>query len=63
MRTWRTSEAKKLKIPPYLILLDNKLREIAQVQPKNLRELEELAGLSSMKVERYGEAILALCAQ
>ena len=61
LRTWRTSEAKRLKIPPYLILLDNKLREIAQTHPKNLRQLEELAGLSTTKVERYGEAILALC--
>lgn len=63
LRAWRTSEAKRLKIPPYLILLDNKLREIAQIHPKNLRQLEELAGLSATKVERYGEAILALCSK
>jgi RecQ family ATP-dependent DNA helicase len=62
LRMWRTSEAKRLKIPPYLILLDTKLHEIARLQPKNLRELEELAGLSPNKVERYGEAIVALCA-
>jgi superfamily II DNA helicase RecQ len=63
LRAWRTSEAKRLRIPPYLILLDNKLREIAQLQPKNLRQLEELAVLSSTKIERYGEAILLHCSK
>ncbi|MFO1532351.1 MAG: HRDC domain-containing protein [Thermoplasmatota archaeon] len=34
MRSWRTDEARRTQMPPYIIATDAVLRGIAQVQPR-----------------------------
>jgi RecQ family ATP-dependent DNA helicase len=61
LREWRTAEAKRLGIPPYLVLHDRTLAALAQTRPENPRQLLEIDGIGPAKVERFGEAILGLC--
>jgi len=62
IREWRAGEAKRLKIPAYMVLHDRALAALAQARPANPRELLEIDGIGPGKVERFGEEILRLCA-
>jgi RecQ family ATP-dependent DNA helicase len=63
IREWRAVEAKRLKVPAYVVLHDRTLAALAQARPKNPRELLGIDGIGSAKVERFGEEILRLCAE
>ena len=62
LKEWRAAEAKKLGVPAYVVLHDRTLRGIAAVCPRNPRQLEQVAGMGPAKVERFGDAILEICA-
>jgi len=62
IREWRAAEAKRLKVPAYVVLHDRTLAALAQARPKNPRELLGIDGIGPAKVERFGEEILRLCA-
>ena len=61
LREWRSAEAKRLRVPAYVVLHDRTLAAVAQVRPANPRQLLEINGMGPAKVERFGEAILGLC--
>jgi RecQ family ATP-dependent DNA helicase len=61
LREWRSAEAKRLRVPAYVVLHDRTLAAVAQVRPANSRQLLEINGMGPAKVERFGEAILGLC--
>jgi superfamily II DNA helicase RecQ len=61
LREWRAAEAKRLKVPAYLVMHDRTVTALAQARPANPRQLLESAGMGPAKVERFGEAILGLC--
>jgi len=61
LKEWRTAEAKRLKVPAYLVLNDRTLMAVAQERPANPKQLLEVSGMGPAKVERFGEAILELC--
>lgn len=61
LREWRAGEAKRLRVPAYVVLHDRTLRAVAQVRPGSLRELLAIDGMGPAKVERFGGAILELC--
>jgi ATP-dependent DNA helicase RecQ len=61
LREWRTAEAKRLRVPPYVVLHDRTLTEVARVRPRSPHELLAIEGIGSAKVERFGAAILELC--
>jgi RecQ family ATP-dependent DNA helicase len=61
LREWRAAEAKRLKVPAYLVMHDRTVTALAQERPANPRQLLEIAGMGPAKVERFGEAILELC--
>jgi ATP-dependent DNA helicase RecQ len=63
IKQWRAEEAKRLKVPAYVVLHDRTLTALAQARPRNPRQLLEIDGMGPAKVERFGEAILSLCAQ
>jgi len=46
-------------VPPYVIFHDSTLREIAATKPRDLSELGRVQGVGAVKLERYGEAMLA----
>jgi RecQ family ATP-dependent DNA helicase len=62
LREWRAAEARRLKVPAYVVLHDRTLAALAQARPRNPRQLLEIDGMGPAKVERFGEAILTLCA-
>jgi superfamily II DNA helicase RecQ len=61
LREWRTAEAKRLRIPSFVVLHDRTLREVARVRPGNPNQLLAIDGIGSAKVEKFGAAILGLC--
>ena len=63
LRTWRTSVAKELGMPPYVIFHDATLRLIAASPPSTLDELRQVNGVGATKLDKYGQAILAVLAE
>ena len=61
LREWRAGEAKRLRVPAYVILHDRTLNAVAQARPGNPRQLKEIEGIGEAKVEKFGAAILELC--
>jgi superfamily II DNA helicase RecQ len=61
LREWRALEAKKLKVPAFLVMHDRTLNAVAHRRPGNPRQLLEIDGLGPAKVEKFGAAILKLC--
>jgi superfamily II DNA helicase RecQ len=61
LREWRTAEAKRLRVPSFVVLHDRTLREVARARPRNPNELMAIDGIGSAKVEKFGAAILGLC--
>ena len=58
LRSWRLRQARLQAVPPYVILHDRTLAEIAQVRPTSLAQLAEIGGIGQSKLDRYGEALL-----
>ena len=61
LREWRAAEAKRLRVPAYVVLHDRTLTALAKARPENPRQLLEIDGMGPAKVEKFGEAILGLC--
>ncbi len=62
IREWRASEAKRLRVPAYVVLHDRSLAALALARPRNPKELLGIDGIGPAKVERFGEELLRLCA-
>ncbi|MDA0562969.1 ATP-dependent DNA helicase UvrD2 [Streptomonospora sp. S1-112] len=62
LKTWRRASAEKQKVPAYVIFTDSTLQAIAEHVPDDLAQLSRISGVGAVKLERYGEAVLALCA-
>ena len=60
LRAWRRKEAGDQAVPPYVIFHDRTLAEIAQTRPASLAALMRIGGVGQGKLDRYGEAVLAL---
>lgn len=60
LRTWRTSVARGLGKPPYTVLTDQALRDVALSSPHTLRQVRAIRGIGDVKLELYGAAILAV---
>lgn len=63
LRLWRGRKAKREGMPPYLILNNRELAELAVRKPDSIAKLREIAGIGEAKSERWGEEILALLAK
>ena len=61
LREWRAAEAKRLRVPAYVVLHDRTLTALADARPANPRQLLEIDGMGPAKVEKFGTAILELC--
>jgi ATP-dependent DNA helicase RecQ len=62
IREWRAAEAKRLKVPAYVVLHDRTLTAVAHARPRTPNDLLRIDGIGPAKVERFGEEILRLCA-
>jgi ATP-dependent DNA helicase RecQ len=60
LKEWRREQARVQGVPPYVVFHDRTLVEVAARQPPDLEALAEVSGVGAAKLERYGEAVLAL---
>ncbi|WP_284983771.1 ATP-dependent DNA helicase UvrD2 [Arthrobacter sp. efr-133-TYG-118] len=60
LRQWRKEEALSNDVPAYVVFTDATLTAIAEARPASLEELAQLAGVGPSKLEKYGEAVLAV---
>jgi ATP-dependent DNA helicase RecQ len=62
LRTWRAAQAKEQGVPAYVVFGDATLKALAATRPGSLSALGAVSGIGAAKLERYGEAVLALLA-
>jgi DNA helicase-2/ATP-dependent DNA helicase PcrA len=60
LRTWRSATASHDAVPAYVILKDAELTDIAQRDPGTLAELAACRGIGQIRLERWGDEILAV---
>lgn len=60
LKEWRKKKAADLNVPPYIIFGDKTLYDIAAKKPKTKSELQKIYGLGSVKIENFGNSILAV---
>ncbi len=63
LRAWRKGEAARQGVPPYVIVHDRTLLEIAARRPGTEAELAACNGVGQGKLERYGAAVLGVVAR
>ncbi|HEY7143976.1 MAG TPA: ATP-dependent DNA helicase UvrD2 [Streptosporangiaceae bacterium] len=63
LRDWRKALAAERGVPAYVIFSDATLRRIAGRRPATAGELATIPGVGQAKLDRYGSAVLALCAE
>ncbi len=63
LREWRAAEAKRLRVPAFVVLHDRTLQAVALARPANHAQLLAIDGIGPAKMERFGEAILKMCAE
>ncbi len=62
LKQWRRDLATKKNIPPYTILNDKALFDIALKMPQSEQELENINGIGPVKIMKYGQDILDIVA-
>ena len=62
LRRWRLQRSREEGVPAYVVLHDTTLRELAAVGPRTPEELARVKGLGAVKLERYGDDLLAVLA-
>ena len=62
LREWRRQEAASESLPAYCVFTDATLVAIAEARPRNDLDLFKVQGLGKVKVDKYGEQVLAVLA-
>jgi len=60
LRDWRSTVARKEAVPAYVVLTDRDLVGIATELPSTLGELARCRGIGPLRLERWGDEILAV---
>lgn len=60
LRVLRRKLAQEHDVPPYVIFPDATLLEMLRTGPRNLQEMGRISGVGARKLDRYGEAFLAV---
>ena len=63
LRAERTRIAKELSVPPYVVFPDTTLIAFATERPRNHRDLLGISGVGQSKLDRYGDAFLAVISE
>lgn len=58
--SWRKDVSTTDKVPAFVVFTDATLVAIAEQLPTDLQQLRKLPGIGPKKLERYGEAVLAI---
>ena len=59
LHCWRERQARSLDVPPFKILGNQQLMQLAQEPPQDLEELKKVGGVGPRVVRRWGREILA----
>lgn len=62
LRAWRNARAQTDSVPPYVILTNRHLGEIARRRPHSVTELCKINGIGDAKAGRYGKDVLSVVA-
>jgi ATP-dependent DNA helicase RecQ len=60
LKAWRTDEARRKSMPPYVIFHDRTLAAVASRRPATMDALREIPGIGPAKLDAYGPALLAV---
>jgi ATP-dependent DNA helicase RecQ len=60
LRSWRGEQAKKQRVPAYVVLHNSHLEEISARKPGTIHELGAIKGVGLRRAARYGDEILAM---
>jgi DNA helicase-2/ATP-dependent DNA helicase PcrA len=60
LREWRSEAAKRARVPAYVVLNDSELVGIAACRPTTLAELTRCKGMGPIRLERWGDELLAV---
>lgn len=60
LRSWRTEQAKQLKVPAYVVFTDATLIAIAEQRPVDQAGLVAISGIGATKLDRFGDAVLSM---
>jgi DNA helicase II / ATP-dependent DNA helicase PcrA len=63
LKTWRSGQAKAASVPAYVIFHDRVLTELASSRPSTRRALLAVPGIGEVKVQRFGDELLAILAE
>ena len=63
LRFLRKQIADNANVPPYIIFNDATLQEMAHYQPTSNKEMLEINGVGETKLQRYGQAFIAIIKQ
>ena len=62
LRRWRSQQAKAASVPAFVIFDDKTLTEVAARRPTDRAGLLAVPGIGPVKLERYGDDLLAVVA-
>ena len=62
LRAYRLEKARALGVPPYVVASDRSLRDIAQLRPTDVEELQMAHGIGPSKAEKYGVDLVRIVA-
>jgi DNA helicase II / ATP-dependent DNA helicase PcrA len=62
LRDWRLTVSREQAVPAYVVFSDATLQAIADTRPANPRQLAGIPGVGAVKLDRYGAAVLEVCA-
>jgi len=62
LRKWRNGRATKDGRPPYLLLTNQQVLEVARRDPSNAAELAQIEGIGHARLDTWGDDILATLA-
>jgi ATP-dependent DNA helicase RecQ len=60
LKAWRTDEARRRSLPPYVVFHDRTLAAIAAARPAAPADLARIKGIGPAKLAAYGDALLRL---
>jgi len=61
LREWRLATSREQSVPAFVVFSDATLQAIAAARPASLAELAAVPGVGSVKLDRYGAAVLDFC--
>ncbi len=62
LRRHRLELSREQGVPPYVVASDRALRELAQLRPRTLAELQLAHGIGPAKAQKYGDGLLRVVA-